>query len=306
MRYSEKALSIGVLDLGKQFQDINPAERVSITLQLARAAELAGAKRYWVAEHHVPDAALHAPEIVLALIGAATEHLMIGSAGVLMHYYSPLKVWETYCTLEAAFPKRIELGVCKGPGVQHEEVGLQLKNGDVQALTNESFESKVLQLFHIAQHGTGLRQLRLIDNCKPRIWILGSGSRSVALANNTNSGYGYMCFYPGGLKICHDVLRDLKTKEKILAISVIAADTDEEATLINKECTLKGLLSANVIGSITECVAQLQCIARNANTNEVVIACLSPLYQHHKRLLDIISYNTSQEAMSSQRAILRQ
>lgn len=118
-------MTIGLLDLGRHFQHVAPAERLATTVRLAQAAEL----RYWIAEHHAPFTALPAPEVAFPLLAANTERLRLGPGGVLLPCYSPLKVAEVYGTLVQAFGERFELGVCRGPGVQGEETKRQLLGG---------------------------------------------------------------------------------------------------------------------------------------------------------------------------------
>ena len=46
--------------------------------------------------------------------------MRVGSAGILLQYYSPLKVAENFRTLEAMFPGRIDLGVTRAGPAQRE------------------------------------------------------------------------------------------------------------------------------------------------------------------------------------------
>src|ERR1700722_11679904 len=74
------------------------------TLELARLADKLGFERYWVAEHHgTPMLACASPEVMIASIGMITNRLRIGSGGVMLPHYSPLKVAETFSILSALF-----------------------------------------------------------------------------------------------------------------------------------------------------------------------------------------------------------
>jgi luciferase family oxidoreductase group 1 len=70
-----------------------------------------------VAEHHgTPMLACASPEALIAPIAAATSRLRVGSGGVMLPHYSPLKVAETYSMLSGIFPGRIDLGIGRAPG----------------------------------------------------------------------------------------------------------------------------------------------------------------------------------------------
>ena len=66
--------------------------------------------RYWVAEHHAtPMLACASPEALIGPIASATHHIHVGSGGVMLPHYSPLKVAETFSMLSGLYPGRIDL-----------------------------------------------------------------------------------------------------------------------------------------------------------------------------------------------------
>lgn len=75
------------------------------TLELAKNAERWGYHRLWLAEHHNTDKlAISSPEIVIAWILAHTQHLRVGSGGVMLQHYSPYKVAENFNQLASLAP----------------------------------------------------------------------------------------------------------------------------------------------------------------------------------------------------------
>jgi len=89
-----------------------PADALSNTIHLARAADGLGYERYWIAEHHaIETLASPAPEILIARVAAETSGIRVGSGGVLLPHYSPLKVVEEFRMLHALYPGRIDLGL---------------------------------------------------------------------------------------------------------------------------------------------------------------------------------------------------
>lgn len=86
-------------------------------MRLAKLADDLGYTRYWVAEHHnVPSVAATSPAVLVAMIGAATSRLRIGSGGVMLPNHAPLAVAEQFALLEAVYPGRIDLGIGRAPG----------------------------------------------------------------------------------------------------------------------------------------------------------------------------------------------
>src|SRR6202012_1173993 len=108
---------LSVLDLSPVTTGHTGAQALRNSLDLARHADALGFTRYWVAEHHnMPNIASSAPDIMIGQIAAATEHLRVGSGGVMLPNHAPLQVAERYKVLEGLFPGRIDLGLGRAPG----------------------------------------------------------------------------------------------------------------------------------------------------------------------------------------------
>ena len=56
------------------------------------------------------------PEVLIGPIASATEHIRVGSGGVMLPHYSPLKVAESFTILAALYPGRIDLGLGRAAG----------------------------------------------------------------------------------------------------------------------------------------------------------------------------------------------
>ncbi|MEP7090543.1 MAG: LLM class flavin-dependent oxidoreductase, partial [Nocardioidaceae bacterium] len=103
-------LPLAVLD----FVGIEHGERASDSIagavKIAQAVEDAGYHRYWVSEHHnMSSLACSAPEILTAHIGARTDSIRVGAAGIMLPNHAPFKVAETFRTLLAMYPGRVDL-----------------------------------------------------------------------------------------------------------------------------------------------------------------------------------------------------
>ncbi len=107
------AAALSVLDLSPVSMDGGTqAQGVRDTLAVAQRAERLGFRRFWVAEHHsIRHLSSASPEVVLAALTQVTSTIRLGSGGVMLPNYSPLKVAEVFMALEALAPGRIDLGL---------------------------------------------------------------------------------------------------------------------------------------------------------------------------------------------------
>ena len=94
-----------------------PGEALQNSIELARLVDGLGYTRFWMSEHHAMDTlACTAPEVMLARIGAETKRIRIGSGGIMLPHYTPLKVAECFRMLHALYPGRVDLGIGRAPG----------------------------------------------------------------------------------------------------------------------------------------------------------------------------------------------
>jgi luciferase family oxidoreductase group 1 len=106
-----------VLDLSPVSVDGTQAAGVRDTLEVAKAAERLGYHRFWVAEHHsIQHLSSASPEVLIAALTQVTHTIRLGSGGVMLPNYSPLKVAEVFMALEALAPGRIDLGLGRARG----------------------------------------------------------------------------------------------------------------------------------------------------------------------------------------------
>lgn len=124
---------LSVLDLSPVGAGVTQAQAVRQTLEVAKAAERLGYDRFWVAEHHnIEGLASPAPEILIAALTQVTSTIRLGSGGVMLVNYSPLKVAEVFMELEALAPGRIDLGVGRALGADG-RTGAALRSASSEA-----------------------------------------------------------------------------------------------------------------------------------------------------------------------------
>ena len=187
---------LSILDLSPVAAGSTGAQSLRNSLDLARFADRLGYTRYWVAEHHnLPSIASSAPDIMIGQIAAATEHMRVGSGGVMLPNHAPLMVAERFKVLEALFPGRIDLGLGRAPGTDpvtsYALRRRQDTGGDDDFL--QRFQELILFENNAFPEGHPFRAIRAMpqDVALPPIWLLGSSGYSAQLAAMVGAGYSF-------------------------------------------------------------------------------------------------------------------
>jgi alkanesulfonate monooxygenase SsuD/methylene tetrahydromethanopterin reductase-like flavin-dependent oxidoreductase (luciferase family) len=102
---------LSILDLSPISEGSDAATALRNTVDLAQHAERWGYRRYWVAEHHFVAVASAQPAVLIGQIAAATERIRVGAAAVQLGQTTAVAVAESFGTLDAFHPGRIDLGV---------------------------------------------------------------------------------------------------------------------------------------------------------------------------------------------------
>ena len=234
------ALPISILDLTPVPSGSSPAEAIRNTLDLARHADQWGYSRYWVAEHHnTPGMACPAPQIMIGHIAAATQHIRVGSGGVMLPNHSALHVAEGFRLLEALHPGRIDLGIGRAPGTDS-VTAFALRRAQVDG---NDFPAQLAELFAFAgggfpdDHPFGSVSAEPTEVDLPPVWILGSSDFGAQVAAAYGLGFAFARHLnPRGATDALRLYRDRFTPSvagtqprTILTVSAIAADTSERA-----------------------------------------------------------------------------
>jgi probable LLM family oxidoreductase len=153
-------------------------------------AEAVGIDAFGVGEHHRPDFAISAPEVVLAAIASRTRRILLGSAVTVLSTDDPVRVFQRFSTLNALSNGRAE--VILGRGSFTESYALF---GYDLARYNELFEDKVRLFAELLKPGpvtwsgstrppvAGTTVYPPIENGTLRTWIgVGGSPESVARA----------------------------------------------------------------------------------------------------------------------------
>src|SRR3984957_6559978 len=236
-------IKLSILDQSPVSDGYTPADALRNTIELARLADRLGYERYWIAEHHaIVTLASPAPEILIARIGAETSGIRIGSGGVLLPHYSPLKVAETFRMLHAMYPGRIDLGIGRAPGGSGLEA-FALRRDRSERLQNDDFEEQLTELLAFLHHefpsDHPFARIKVSPEMPgaPEVWLLGSSAWSSALAAKMGLPYAFAHFIApeetlAAVKFYRanfQASKRLSHARAIVSLGVICADTEEEA-----------------------------------------------------------------------------
>lgn len=201
-------MRISVLDQSPVAEGMSGQQALHNTLALAAAAERLGYHRYWVAEHHgSPMLAGAAPEVLIAAIAARTRRMCVGSGGVMLPHYSPLKVAETFSILAALHPGRIDLGLGRAAGTDPlTTFALQRDRRDAAP---DDFPQQLAELLAYLDgtlpddHPFKRLESTLPGRpARPTPWLLGSSPQSAIWAGQLGLPYAFADFInPGGAEI---------------------------------------------------------------------------------------------------------
>ena len=240
-------MHLSVLDLVPVRSDQSTGDALSATRRLARVADDAGYRRYWLAEHHnMPAVAATNPPLLIAMVAAATSRIRVGSGGVMLPNHAPLVVAEQFALLEAAHPGRIDLGIGRAPGTdQVTSFALRHGAGGVEEDAVSRFPAYVDNVVAMmSPGGVGLEvggrthPLRATPRASsvPPVWLLGSSDYSARLAAARGLPYVFAHHFSGqGTAEALELYRSgfqpseqLAAPQTFLTVNVSVAETQED------------------------------------------------------------------------------
>jgi luciferase family oxidoreductase group 1 len=236
--------AFSVLDQAPTRAGTPAAQSIRDVLRLAEHVDVLGYQRFWVAEHHaMGGVASTAPEILIGHVAGATEHLRVGSGGILLPNHRPLHVAEQFLTLETLHPGRIDLGIGRSEGATHEAtVRAFMRPGDNDH--GAGFDAQLDELLAFAgvrplPAGHPLAEVRAgpAGVPLPPVFLLGSTPRSAATAARKGLGYGFAAYTnpdsaAAALRLYREQFEPARPGDRphaILGLKVIVGENDEHA-----------------------------------------------------------------------------
>ena len=236
-------LRLSVLDQAPIPEGSTGAQALRDSVELARLADALGYHRYWVAEHHgTPTLACASPEALIGPIAAVTsERLRVGSGGVMLPHYSPLKVAETFTMLSGLFPGRIDLGLGRAAGTDP-TTAFALQRDRRHAMPDD-FPQQLAELLGYlegslpAEHPFARLTASLPGRPEmPAPWLLGSSPQSGVWAAQLGLPYAFADFItPTGVPIAERYRAEFEPSgwcdapRVVVALWALCAETDAAA-----------------------------------------------------------------------------
>ena len=231
---------LSVLDLVPIREGGTLPQAFAAAASLAKMAEDAGYKRFWVAEHHAMEGiAGGAASVVLAHVGHATSTIRIGSGGIMLPNHNPFVIAEQFGTLDALFPGRIDLGLGRAPGADG-RIQRAFRKNLGQAAQDFPQDVQELRAYFAGHPDVGLRPTPGFG-ADIEMWMLGSSLFGAQLAAALGLPYAFAAhFAPDHLDEALAVYRrnfqpseTLDRPHVMVAMNVFAAETDEAAQTLS-------------------------------------------------------------------------
>jgi len=234
---------LSVLDQSPISEGSSGAQALRNTIDLARLCDELGYHRYWVAEHHGgPMLAGPSPEALVGPIAAATSRIRVGSGGVMLPHYSPLKVAETFSLLAGLFPGRIDLALGRAAGT--DPLTTFALQRDRRQAAPDDFPQQLAELLaylddRMPEDHPFARLAATLPGRpeRPEPWLLGSSQQSAIWAAELGLPYAFADFINAGGAEIAALYRERfaehehagRKPQTAVAVWVICADTHEQA-----------------------------------------------------------------------------
>jgi probable LLM family oxidoreductase len=178
--------------------------RLDQVVELARLADQGGLDVIALGEHHRPDFALSAPEMVLAAMASVTDRIRLTSGVTVLSSQDPVRVYQQYATLDHLSHGRAEITAGRGAFTESFPLfGYELADYD------ELFDEKLRLLLQIREQATltwqgrhrpGLHEAHIVPRAKQNplpVWVAIGGTSSSAVRAGTLGLPMNMGFFAG-------------------------------------------------------------------------------------------------------------
>lgn len=234
-----RGVPLSILELALINEEGDESIALQNSLRFAKRADELGYARFWLAEHHnMPGVASSATSVLIGFIAANTERIRVGSGGVMLPNHAPLIVAEQFGTLEALYPNRIDLGIGRAPGTDQATAYALRRSLESDGETFPELLAELRSYFNKNEHAL----VRAIpgEGAEIPVWLLGSSDYSARLAASLGLPFSFAShFAPQFLDDALMLYRqhftpsdELAEPKAMVAVNIIAAETDEEAAYL--------------------------------------------------------------------------
>jgi luciferase family oxidoreductase group 1 len=233
-------IPLSVLNLAPIREGQSSKQAIEAMVDLARATEKMGYKRYWIAEHHNTSSLVSsATAILIKHTLEHTDHIRVGSGGIMLPNHSPLVVAEQFGTMATIYPNRVELGLGRAPGTDMLTANALRRSKNDSVYTFPDDVNALLTYFGPTDKQDFVKAYPGVDTKVP-IYILGSSTDSAYLAARLGLPYVFAAhFAPRQMEAAISIYRErfepsdyLDKPYMMVCLNVVAAETDEEAAFL--------------------------------------------------------------------------
>lgn len=281
----------GALALRLSAIDLQSPDRICV---LATLLEDFGYHRMWLTEHHTATQSA-SPAVLAGIVAARTHRMRVGSAGVMLRYYAPLKIAEDFRLLATLFPGRLDLGVVGGRA-SPPKVDSALLDGKVTS--DEDYARRVRTLVALCRDepsDVGTIPGPVISGesyVRPQLW-LGSLSRTSAiLAGQCGMSFAYNVSLLARGDDATEVVQNYRQSFHPAAdssspyVAVVCygtcADSEEEAMRLFQATMGRSYTAGSTptmfAGTAEQCRCQLLELATLLDADEIVIQQFAPTF----------------------------
>ena len=231
-------LKLSVLDQSPAAEGESAEVALGHTITLAQKAEEWGYHRFWVTEHHGSNRNMgSSPEVLVSHLLARTDHIRIGSGGVMLQHYSPYKVAENFNVLASLAPGRVDLGIGRGPGGMPRTTQA-LRPQPLNGTPAVPLEEKLVELQGFLGGGGNGVVASPLPPQPPDLLLLGTTAASGEMAAAHELPYVFAMFLNGDEEEMRRAINTYQSlsasgsdfrPQAMLALPVIVADTDDKA-----------------------------------------------------------------------------
>ncbi len=177
-----------------------------------------------------------ATAVVIGHVAGGTEHIRVGSGGIMLPNHAPLVIAEQFGTLASLYPGRIDLGLGRAPGTDQFTARALRRTltGNV-----DDFPRDVVELRQYLAEAAPNQRVHAVpgEGTGVPIWILGSSLFGAHLAAALGMPFAFAShFAPAAMHEAIKIYRErfepseqLAEPYVMLGFNVCAADDDEEA-----------------------------------------------------------------------------
>ena len=234
-------IKVSLLELATICKGSNATEAIDRAVKGAQHIENLGFHRVWLAEHHnMPHIASSATAVLIGHIAGKTNHIRVGSGGIMLPNHTPLVVAEQFGTLESIYPDRIDLGLGRAPGTD-QLTAMALRRNNLN--TSFYFKEDIMELQQYLDEDNVSAKVRAFpgEGLDIPLYILGSSTDSAYLAAELGLPYAFAAhFAPAMLAQATEIYRThfkpstaLQEPYMIVCVNIVAADTMEEAQFLS-------------------------------------------------------------------------